>query len=261
MGSRIRLVAVRGELVAGAVEARLNQCVLGTYQPRAGWRTGTVFVRQRLAEIERIIKARHGGPCDTDDGEAYLDVALPHLVALPAGTFPTSPVVLWTWLMLPRLVEVRGSEWLAAREAELRARDQPIRFKADTVAERLGVRNEERARLKLKTIGAIDRTARQRKADRRAYDREWRRLRRAAERAAKAELEQAPRPPSISSAKPWQAEGISRSSWYARRARAAAGQPVSAIEEDTTNCRRDAVQLGAGGAPETSQVPAGVRAA
>ncbi|WP_438346841.1 hypothetical protein [Methylorubrum populi] len=242
MGSRIRLVAAGGELVPGAIEVRLGKCILGEFQPRAKWRTGTAFVRQRLAEIERIIQARHGDACDTDDGEAYLEVALPHLVALPADAFPTSPVLLWAWSRVPRLVEVLGREWLEA--AEVQARAAPVRLKADTIAERLGVRDEERSRLKLRTIGAIDRPAAKRKADAKAKalvrNRERKRRLREEER-----LKAAPKAPSISSLKPWQAEGISRSTWYAKRAHEAVGQLADVHSSEASNARPPAVRSSA----------------
>jgi hypothetical protein len=38
-----------------------------------------------LKQIETLIRARHGGPCDTDDGEEYLDAALPQLLLLQSA--------------------------------------------------------------------------------------------------------------------------------------------------------------------------------
>ncbi|KAB1068834.1 hypothetical protein [Methylobacterium planeticum] len=244
MSNRLRLVVDNGVVLewpalpaSGEIEVRLGACILGTFKPRAHWRKGTAFVRQRLAEIERIIETRHGGACDTDDGELYLDVALPHLVALPVGAFPTSPVLLWAWTLCPRLVEERGREWFTAREAELRARPRPARMKADTIAVLLGIRDEERRRLKLRTIGAVDRSAAQRKADAKVAHRD--RMRRV---RAKQWLErQAPKAPSISSLKPWEAEGISRSGWYAKRRLLASspdvGQPLCAIPSSNSTAQ------------------------
>lgn len=254
--SRLRLVVDHGVVLerparpaSGEIELKLGECILGTFKRRGRWRAGTLFVRRRLAELERLIDVRHGGPCDTDEGELYFDVALPHLVALPEADFPASPALLWAWSLCPRLVDARGREWITEREAELRARRRPIRLKADTIAERLGVRDEERSRLKLWTIGAIDRSAEQRKADAKVANRDRMRRKRAQEKVERAALEQAPRQPSISSLKPWAAEGISRSSWYAKRRREASsafgGQPPCELQSVATNFAHAAVQHGA----------------
>jgi hypothetical protein len=97
----------------------------------------------------------------------------------------------------------------------------PRRFKADTIAARLGITNEIRVLLDLRTIGAIDRPAKQRQADRMERD-----------RIAKEQKRRAADIPSLAEARaqrrknqqkpPWKAEGISRSTWYRRRTKFAA---------------------------------------
>jgi len=87
-------------------------------------------------------------------------------------------------------------------------------FAARAVARMLGVTLAEKKSLALHTIGAIDETRQQtverRRAERREYERE-RNKRRRIERGA------TPREDALSRTKPWAADGISRSTWYARR--------------------------------------------
>ena len=86
----------------------------------------------------------------------------------------------------------------------------PIRWKADTLAKRLNLTSEERARLKIRTIGAVDLDKEQRKDRRRAYDRQAKEAKR---RAAGTR----PQAQSASRTKPWIVLGISRSKWYEDR--------------------------------------------
>jgi len=87
---------------------------------------------------------------------------------------------------------------------------RPIRWRADSLAKRLNLTSEERDRLKIRTIGAIDLDKQQRKDRRRAHDRQAKEAKR---RAASAR----PQALSTSRTKPWIALGISRSKWYADR--------------------------------------------
>jgi hypothetical protein len=85
------------------------------------------------------------------------------------------------------------------------------RMKADTLARRLHVSDAERTRLHIWTIGAYD-VPRAMRIERR---KENRRL------AAKARREAnggSPREQSVSRTKPWEAEGVSRATWYRRQA-------------------------------------------
>jgi hypothetical protein len=93
----------------------------------------------------------------------------------------------------------------------------PRRFKADTVAARLGITDEIRTLLKLRTIGAIDKPAEVRAAERREQ-----------QRLAKEQKRRDAGIPTIAEARairtgkqPWRGAGISRSTWYRRRQRAA----------------------------------------
>jgi hypothetical protein len=90
----------------------------------------------------------------------------------------------------------------------------PIRYRADTLAEKLGLTFARRQRLGIKTIGAIDMPAEAREEMRKAKTRE--RKRKARQHAGcmtRAEYEAN----SISRQKPWEAEGISQRTWYRRQ--------------------------------------------
>jgi hypothetical protein len=106
--------------------------------------------------------------------------------------------------------------WLSAVEAEgmvAAVLHMPLRWRADKLALRLQLTEAERSRLGITTIGAIDMT----KAERAARRRKRNSITRQRNRRAKGAK---PRPEyeatSISRAKPWDAHGISRATWYRR---------------------------------------------
>jgi hypothetical protein len=88
----------------------------------------------------------------------------------------------------------------------------PRRFKADTVAARLGITAEIRARLKLRTIGAIDQPAEERAEARRLRKLLDKQQRQAAGARRRAEYETQ----SIEQQQPWNALRVSRRTWYRR---------------------------------------------
>jgi hypothetical protein len=88
-----------------------------------------------------------------------------------------------------------------------------IWWKADTLAKRLNLLSDERDRLKIRTIGAVDLNLKQRKERRRERDRLVKQVKR---RAAGAK----PQAQSACRTKPWLAKGISRSKWYADKQKA-----------------------------------------
>ncbi len=65
--------------------------------------------RQRLSEITNLIQHRHGGPCTTDDGEAYLRAALPALIEEAGGVAASecgTRIAAWASVSLPRMTSV-----------------------------------------------------------------------------------------------------------------------------------------------------------
>ncbi|MCO5058607.1 MAG: hypothetical protein M9905_12165 [Rhizobiaceae bacterium] len=201
--------------------------------------------KHRLREIDAIARSRYGNILPNDvDGERYLKA-----VAYSANALGVS-------------IEQAIDGWCARFAPHLRARltdiAPPIRLEvegrrydlnADDAAELLGVTFEERQRLGLKTIGACDLTpeafAAARKEAKRKRDREQRAAKRTAKkkRMCRAEYEAS----SISRAKPWEAEGISRASWYRRQR--LDGTVVSPCAQGTVET---SVSLCAQGTVETS---------
>jgi hypothetical protein len=103
------------------------------------------------------------------------------------------------------------------------ARSRPPRFTADALAQRLGVTYSVRQFLGLTLIGSIDVDKQERERLRRARDRERGRQRKELMRRAKgAKPRQQYLAGSLSQAKPWDVEGVSRRTWYRRRAMAEA---------------------------------------
>jgi hypothetical protein len=150
----------------------------------------------RASELERLFHFRYGATLPDDDaGRDDLWLLVQHLANGPdAGRRCQKSIRTW-------------AAWMPEDEAAAliaKAIDKPFRFKAATVAKLVRLTDEERFRLGITTIRSID--ARETPAERKNRQR---REKRAKARALK--------PPSLSQTKPWEAEGISRKTWYRRR--------------------------------------------
>ncbi len=147
----------------------------------------------RCAELERLFAARYGHELPDDDaGRADVVIMLHHLARCAAH-----------------------APWLAAA-AELEAMlddviEKPRRWRADILAERLGLTAAERRRLRITSIGAIDQSKAERLADRKQRKRLASRERRRAQGARQRDAI----PLTIS--QPWRSAGVSRSTWYRTR--------------------------------------------
>lgn len=165
----------------------------------------------RLREIESIIKARHGKLIpdgrETDDYE--LCVAYVRCAAL---TLSEQNMHDWAFRFAPWLEAEAVEEFI--KEARKRRR----MMTADGVAGLLRVTWDERQKLGLRTIGACDMTKDERKAV--AFQRKRDKDRKAKAEKRKAEGRQSRasyEANSLSKQKPWELEGISRSTYYRRR--------------------------------------------
>src|SRR4051794_24656060 len=165
------------------------------------------FERQRRLDLEAVISFSYGGPVDTDDGQIYLIAALPHLLA--EGIKLRDWAEKWT----PRVCAEVKPAWFAVMERDFT--EKPRRFKADTMAAMLRVTKAMRDELKLKTIGAIDFTREQRATARQAE-------KNAAKEAARRAVGIRPRGESNEATRPWEAEGVSRRTFYRNQAKAQA---------------------------------------
>jgi hypothetical protein len=173
----------------------------------------------RLRELERIISSRHGALFDTDDSDIYLVPVTQTLRCIYEkrhGLATTADVLdrlqVWAQRWMPLVAEGQLED--AAREAMRRQKLD----KADTLAARLKLTYAERMFLRITTIGSCDvdkaGRARRRKGRKRLRDR----ARAAAKRAARgAVLRSEYLAQSLSRTRPWEAEGISRSTWERRR--------------------------------------------
>jgi hypothetical protein len=162
----------------------------------------------RLHDLSILFRSRYGCPLPNDDaGRDDLVIALHHLACLP---HPQKAITGWLEMWAP---------WLTLKEQKNLIGDiitNPQRWKADALAWRLRLTMEQRTMLGITTIGAIDQNKAARTKRRRALDRQRKeKQRRAKGIKPRSDYEKQ----SISKTKPWLAEGISRASWYRRRAR------------------------------------------
>lgn len=169
----------------------------------------------RIKELNRLFRRRYGYELlDDDDGRDSAWLMASHLAHRLNG--PGYYVAKWTEVACPWMEEDERESLIAKVLAN------PHRFTADTLARRLNVTEAERTELRLTTIGSIDKTSAERKADRKARKRVRDRRnkqhqRRTEGRKTRTEYEEQ----SLRNTKPWVALGISERTWYRRQERAA----------------------------------------
>lgn len=173
---------------------------------RKGWNYSVEI--HRLREIEELIKYRHGrcipDPEDTDDHDTALEY-----VRAAAFSLAGQDMADWCRVFAPWVTEAD----LLPIVTEAASRTRMMR--ADGVAGLLHVTMAERLALKLKTIGAADMTAAQRKRFMKSRKREMDRKRDEQKRRAGGAKDRASYvAQSISTAKPWEALKMSRAKWY-----------------------------------------------
>lgn len=154
----------------------------------------------RVAELNRLFEHRYGRHLPDDDaglGDCWL-------ISNELGQLYEGKKRIVEWL-------AGHAPWLGMRDMQLFIDKTPRRFKADTLGRKLGLTDQERKALDIRTIGAIDCPKKQRLERARKRKQERDRLRR-----LKAGMK--PQTQSTANLKPWKAQGISRATWY-RRAR------------------------------------------
>jgi hypothetical protein len=156
----------------------------------------------RLPELERIYASRYGMTLPDDDaGRGDLCIAFNH-IAYRSGDV-LAQMLGWAHRFAP---------WMPRTEActlALNIAKHPRRWTAEQLGKALRLTAEERHRLHITTIRAFDMTLAQ---CRQAGRERWNAKRRTQTRAEYLAS-------SVSRAKPWEREGISRATWY-RRAKA-----------------------------------------
>lgn len=175
------------------------------------------LVTLRLNDLAKLFRGRYGHVLPDDDaGRDDLLVAVNHLACLP---HPQKPIDNWLEIWAP---------WLTVKERKAIVGDalaSPQRWKADALAWRLRLTAADRHALGITTIGAIDENKSARTKRRKAQARK----RMQAYRKAKgAKSRKTYEDQSLEATMPWLEEGISRRTWYRRRALALRGTSACA---------------------------------
>jgi hypothetical protein len=166
----------------------------------------------RMRDLCALFRSRYGTELPDDDaGRDDLYVAINHLACL---AHPRRHIDAWMQTWAP---------WITAKEQlELvgRAMAMPERWTADKLAWRMRMTMEQRTVLGLTTIGAID-CPKAARAKRRRQQEKVRRQSNHRKRGAMPRKQY--EASSISRAKPWLEQGISRATWYRIRANGETG--------------------------------------
>jgi hypothetical protein len=166
----------------------------------------SIISRLRRKELQRLFLFRWGPTLPDDDaGRDDATVMANTLAQLPGDA--SHHIEMFLEVSAPWMTREDVDTMLATVLAK------PLRFRADTLGARLGLREVERARLRIRTIGAIDLSKAERLARRRDRQRRNRaQLRRTNGVRPRAIYEAT----SASRRRPWEALGISRRTWYSR---------------------------------------------
>jgi hypothetical protein len=163
----------------------------------------------RTAELDRLFDYRWGDVLPDDDaGRGDIRIMV-HTLARRSD--PIERINAWL---------ARRAPWFTGEERDalvLAALANPLRWRADTLARTLWLTAPVRAELRIRTIGSVDSTSAERKEARRRASIDRKRAIRRSAGIPPACTDQ--RQNSVNSRAPWRAAGISRSTWFRRRAR------------------------------------------
>jgi hypothetical protein len=165
----------------------------------------------RVREIELIITSRHGAIVPDPDGTDDRDTCMAYIRAV---AFSASGQDIREWSR-------RWAPWASAGDlvpiaAQAAKRKRMLR--PDHVAQMLGVTLDERIALSLKTIGASNVSEAERKRIMRERKRERDRTRQLEKRRLAGMADrQSQHSETLTSTKPWEAEGVSRRTWFYRQ--------------------------------------------
>jgi len=165
------------------------------------------IVALRLHDFARLFRSRYGLTLpDDDSGRDDIPPVIHHIAALKQSA---RKAAMWLELWAPWLTLAEQRQFISNGIASARA------WRADQLAWRYHVTREERTMLGLTTIGAIDHAKAARTKRRRERDKQ-RKAR--ARRAAGATPRDQYLATAVRNAAPWAMEGVSRATWYRRRA-------------------------------------------
>lgn len=168
------------------------------------------LVALRIADLSTVFRSRYGITLPDDDaGRDDIRLAVDHLASMP---HPAKAIARWLQTWAPWLTIAEHQQIVADGIAQQR------NWKADALAWRLRLTKEERRMLGITTIGAIDEGKAARTKRRQQRDRERKALARKAAGSVPRRVYEAQ---SLEKQQPWLVEGISRRTWYRRRALAA----------------------------------------
>ena len=184
----------------------------------------------RVAELGHLFSDRYGrGGQDyvLPDDDSGRDDA--YLMCCHLANCPDAPEgIRRAWLRA-------HAPWLSKDERNGLLARPALKWSADKLAERIGLTFQERQRLHIRTIGAIDMNKEQRAARRSALNRK---AHMAARRANGAIPRAQYLAESTSGNRPWEAEGISRRTWYRRRARQDGTSASAVFKSEASYCGR-----------------------
>lgn len=151
----------------------------------------------RLAELTRWLDDAYGEGVELEPGPHGAMIA--RIITHHLAALPDAPRRITSWL-------AAYAPWISPRDKERMIRECvecPIKWSADKLAWKIRLTDATRTRLKIRTIGAIDCNREQRKARAKAQRAERDAIRRPRKRQP--------------IGKPWEAQGISRRTWYRRQ--------------------------------------------
>jgi hypothetical protein len=182
-----------------------------------------IIRRLRLGDLQKLLRSRYGHTLPDDDAgrEDLLELLLPISLGPEDRRKMANAIEVW-------------APWMGGNEAGQlidRINRMPLyerKVGARRLGERMRISNQERERLKLKTIKPFDMTDKQLAEQRKANDRARKKRRRLAEGSKSRER-------SLARQKPWEAEGIHRATWFRRRKRGGATNSSAKQEARATN--------------------------
>jgi len=167
-----------------------------------------LIAKVRIRDMERIIINRYSGMVPNNgDGVMIIKFVAHHAASISENA--EKWVKEWAGRWAPWLLSHESRDQIVRDAAA-----NPVMLSADELAVQLGVTKEERDWLGITTIGAIDCDKNQRSELRRERKRRRIEAQRRADGAVPRDQYESE---SLSRTKPWEAMGVSRSTWYRQK--------------------------------------------